>query len=675
MALPAPILDDRQFQDIVDELKKRIPLYCPEWTDHNVSDPGVTLIELFAWVADMLIYRINRIPDLHYIKFMELLGIQLKPPTPAQTEVTFYLSEAQLTDVSIPLGTEVSTTQTETEPPILFTTAEQFEVRPPQLATVLTEKHANNQISMESWDVNSLLTDNDLGIALFSQQPQTNDAFYFGFRNDLSQHVLRIVFDFQLKQGSGIRADLPPLLWEVSTVKPGNWIALDAEDVLDLTKGFNQSGRVELHLPHMDMYEQAGESRYWLRVRVIEPSSEQRKAGMRPYERSPELDSLREVVSIGGTLATANVTKHQCEILGTSDGSAGQHFFLREKPVLTPTADETLWVVSEEQPNLTERWIRCDHFANSKEDDPHYLLDCTTGEIRFGPAIPQPNGTIRCYGRTPPRGRQLMFEQYRTGGGVVGNVGKGKINRLKTSIPYVDRVLNRKPAKDGKDGQSLESAKLNVTGLMQTRERAVTKEDYEVLVKTHFEERIARAHCHSVAATVNQVDVLVIPHILPRQESQWLRRQDLDISKPLRDEIQHYLDERKMLTVQVAVKQPFYQWISVLVRLRTSALVTQSIVRKDIITHLEEFIHPLHGGVDGNGWPLSTEETILTKADIRNYLEALSIFRRAQLEIRGIELCVIDPDKPIAQIGSVDEIEIKGNTILVSYEHQVEFQS
>ena len=74
MTLLAPKLDDRHFQDIVDEAKKRIPHYCKDWTDHNVSDPGVTMIELFAWMTDILLYRLNQVPDLHYIKF--LLNIQ-----------------------------------------------------------------------------------------------------------------------------------------------------------------------------------------------------------------------------------------------------------------------------------------------------------------------------------------------------------------------------------------------------------------------------------------------------------------------------------------------------------------------------------------------------------------------------------------------------------------------
>ena len=62
--LPAPNLDDRHFQDLVDDAKRLVQQRCPNWTDHNVSDPGVTLIEAFAQMVDQLIYRLNRVPDL-----------------------------------------------------------------------------------------------------------------------------------------------------------------------------------------------------------------------------------------------------------------------------------------------------------------------------------------------------------------------------------------------------------------------------------------------------------------------------------------------------------------------------------------------------------------------------------------------------------------------------------
>src|SRR5947209_408700 len=130
MPLPTPLLDDRHFQDIVDQAKRLIPQYCREWTDHNVSDPGVTLIELFAWMTDMLLYRVNQVPDKNYIKFLELIGVKLEAPRPATAPVTFYLSAAQPVDVTIPEDTEVATVRTETSPAIIFTTETDLTIRP-----------------------------------------------------------------------------------------------------------------------------------------------------------------------------------------------------------------------------------------------------------------------------------------------------------------------------------------------------------------------------------------------------------------------------------------------------------------------------------------------------------------------------------------------------------------
>ena len=80
MPLPVPNLDDRRFQDLVDDAKRLVQRRCPEWTDHNVSDPGVTLIETFAFMVDQLLYRLNRVPDRHYLKFLDLIGVT---PVPA----------------------------------------------------------------------------------------------------------------------------------------------------------------------------------------------------------------------------------------------------------------------------------------------------------------------------------------------------------------------------------------------------------------------------------------------------------------------------------------------------------------------------------------------------------------------------------------------------------------
>src|SRR4051812_13411595 len=133
MPLPTPQLDDRRFQDIVDQAKTLIPRYCPEWTDHNVSDPGVALIELFAWMTDMLLYRVNQVPEKMYIQFLELIGVRLDPPRAAHAPVLFSLPAPQSVPLTTPEGTEIAPTRTETAPAIIFTTETALTIRPPQV--------------------------------------------------------------------------------------------------------------------------------------------------------------------------------------------------------------------------------------------------------------------------------------------------------------------------------------------------------------------------------------------------------------------------------------------------------------------------------------------------------------------------------------------------------------
>jgi hypothetical protein len=88
-----PVIDDRRYDDIVAEVRTRIARYTPEWTpvwtDLNDSDPGITLTQVFAWLAEMMIYRMGKVPELNYVKFLELLGIELRARQPAQAEIAF----------------------------------------------------------------------------------------------------------------------------------------------------------------------------------------------------------------------------------------------------------------------------------------------------------------------------------------------------------------------------------------------------------------------------------------------------------------------------------------------------------------------------------------------------------------------------------------------------------
>jgi hypothetical protein len=93
MSLPAPNLDDRTFDQLVAEARARIPRFTPEWTNFNDADPGMTLVKLHAWLTETILYRLNKLPDLTYIKFLELLHVEPRPAVAASAQLTFTLKK------------------------------------------------------------------------------------------------------------------------------------------------------------------------------------------------------------------------------------------------------------------------------------------------------------------------------------------------------------------------------------------------------------------------------------------------------------------------------------------------------------------------------------------------------------------------------------------------------
>lgn len=122
MTLPKENLDNKTFSDLLKEAISRIPVYAPEWTDHNIHDPGITFIELFAWLTEMQIYRLNRINEKSYRKFLKLMGIQrLRSASAAKVDVTFSLLPG-VTQAEVPAGTIVYAIDPVSGEDILFET-------------------------------------------------------------------------------------------------------------------------------------------------------------------------------------------------------------------------------------------------------------------------------------------------------------------------------------------------------------------------------------------------------------------------------------------------------------------------------------------------------------------------------------------------------------------------
>ena len=670
MPLAAPKLDDRHFQDIVDEAKKRIPYYIEEWTDHNVSDPGVTMIELFAWMTDTILYRLNQVPDLHYVKFMELMGMNLREPVPARALVTFWLSGPQDMQVGIPEGTEVASTQTETEPSIIFTTDEDFVIRPPRLKTVQAYVvNEDNEREYRSFAANQIIKGLET-VETFSPVPREGDAFYFGFDNDLSNHILGLNLDCDPSGGAGVDPTRPPYIWEASTGSQERpWHPCEVDLGEDTTKGLNVAGRVRMHVPSMGRYGVNNQNLFWIRVRLLH--QDEYAPRMRPYRTTPR---LRQVAthSWGGATTVTHSQLIKKEFLGQSDGSPGQKFQLQVTPILRRRPNETMIVQVGDE---IQKWKEVSNFSESSRDDQCFTLDSITGELRLGPSIRQPDGNMRQYGAIPPRGAQVVFQRYRFGGGLEGNVQANIINTLKTAIPFIDHVVNRQPAVGGLDAESMEAAKMRAPALLRSRDRAVTEADFEFLAQEALRNTgwgQYRVHCLQPVPSresriiPGQVYLLIIPHIQDpeqrlRPTSEQLQLNQDDVYQHLSD----YLNQRRLLTIRLDIREPVYYWVSVRASVRAVPGANHAQVETTVLNRLYEFLNPLVGGRSGDGWPFGRDLVI---SDLHQCLQAVPGLQF----IRNIEMFITAAGEG-PRGDPVESVDVVGHGVIASGVHEVIF--
>ncbi len=668
MALSAPDLDDRRFQDIVDQVKLLIPQYCPEWTDHNVSDPGVAMIELFAWMTDMLLYRVNQVPDKMYIKFLDLIGVHLAPPRAARAPITFYLSAPQPVDVVIPTETEVATVRTETSTAITFSTEADLTLRPAVVTSAYTRRTGFR--GSEGWTSHDLW---ELGlpgkrIALFPQKPAPGDGFYVALERDHSQHVLALVLGCESAGGAGVNPRNPPLEWQIWRGGASPWVRCEVE--YDGTGGFNYSGEIILHLPGMTVREAVNDGgfqlprSYWLRCVITEPQGDQGA-----YRVSPEVERM-QVESRGGTVEARQATSVYDELLGVSDGNPGQSFSLLHRPILALDSQKDYLTV-ETPAGDAERWEEVADFADSNEGDRHFCLDTLSGAITLGPSLLQPDGSVYRFGAVPPKGSVLRFHRYQYGGGVAGNLPKGTLRVLKTAVPYVTQVINRQPALGGQNAQTLDDAKLRAPQSLRTRNRAVTADDYEFLAAQV--PGVARALCFAPGAQPGdatepqpgQVFVVVLPQVDAVEGR--IPPERLTPSADVHVEVMSTLDRRRVLGVFVDVRHPQYVWVNVdaTIRVRPGHHVAlRTDVQRQATQALYRYLNPFVGGPYGTGWPFGRDVHLSELYGVLQQIPAVEF-------VENVRMSISDPDGGIEPTDAGARLTVARDAIVCSNQHQV----
>ena len=362
------------------------------------------------------------------------------------------------------------------------------------------------------------------------------------------------------------------------------------------------------------------------------------------------------------------------EALGLSDGTAGQSFLLARPPVVR--GEEPLVVEVDETADgrggagadgLTE-WERVGHFAHSTPYDRHFTLDPNSGEVEFGPAVREADGTLRQFGAVPPKGASVRVRAYRTGGGHRGNVARGALRVLRSSLPFVARAENRRPALGGVDGETVENARRRGPMTLRTLDRAVVAGDYELLAREVAPDA-ARVVCVPAeegdgggGGQAGGVRLLVVPAGRGDEQGR-IRFEDLIPPQDTLDAIASYLDERRPVGTRLAVEPPYYQGITVVASVVPARGTAADRLRDEALTALYGYFNPLTGGPQGQGWPFGRP------------VHSGEVFAVLQ-QVPGVDLVedvLLFPADPATgqRAAATTRIELDSHALVFSHHHQL----
>lgn len=606
MALVPPNLDDRTFDDLFAEARARIPRYTPEWTNFNESDPGTTLLQLFAWMTETLLYRVNQVPELNYIKFLQLIGVEPAPAQPARSELTFKLARTDVDTVIVPKGTQAAVAGT--SPPVVFELDAALVALGAALAAVQTFD------GFDYLDRTSANAAPGQPYAPFGPLARAGSALMLGFDSPLTFTTADIDLAVFVPPSSPtpLLADLAAapvplpasIVWEYWTGTA--WQAMVGQG--DTTRALTQSGHVVLRGPGGALPKASlgavTKALYWLRARLATSA----------YEQPPQLQCV--LTNTAPATAAQTVTG---ETLGGASGRPGQQLTLANSPVVDldqplivparagdPTAGTVtilglrLEVQDGADPTEPASWLvwqEVDDLYASGPDDTHYVLDHDTGVMQFGDGR---HGLIAPVLATDLTGN-IVARSYRYGGGSAGNAPAGAVSSLLTSVTGVDTVTNVFAASGGADEETVDDAKLRAPSALQSRSRAVTASDYAALAEAAPGANVGRAYAQPLThprfpgvQIPGVVTVTVVPNV-PGPE-------------PIPNEstlaaVCAYLNQHRVVTTELYVAPPNYQEVTITGDIVVAADADLATVRDGVVNALNTYFHPLTGGDDGSGWP------------------------------------------------------------------------
>ena len=643
MALIGPILDDRTYEQLRDELTARIPVYLPEWTDLGPSDPGVTLLELVAHLGESLLYRFNQIPDQTRLWLLHLLQVQPHPPRAATGLVTFAAkTPTQLPPPEVPAGTSlragaqpfrvgtdltvlpvtvtavVKAVATAPTDPILREEYQQV-LQAAGLETDGAQPYDEVVLAAQpmapgfaALDVTRAV-DHALWVAVHAAYDDRDaDRMRTALLGEdgvlgRSPLVLGVVPDTEFPAATEIdpclgpdtAATAPttggvPLQWQVSArsaTDPAVTEYLPLTVVQDSTDGLRREGTLALRLPAFRLGD--------LGVGV---PADPDLAGVddRPpalADGPPVLFWLRVLSAGAPPLArlrwlganAADVTQVDeaaPELLGTGNGLSSQELALAHAPVVAGTLE--VQVLEGEE---WTSWTVVDTFAASRPGDRHLVLDAGAGRVRCGDSV---------RGRVFPAGAQVRATGYRYGGGAAGTV---KARAINANAPGDLVVTNPLPTSGGADAEPLTAALERIPAELSRHDRAVTSDDFAALARVVG---VGRTECLPLFDPVRRVfgaAGVVTVVVWPAEDPQHPDAPTADTA--LLRAVCARLDERRLVTTELYVVPPTYHRVAVSVGIAVKTGFSALAVRRWVSLVLHQYLAPLPPfGPDAEGWPL-----------------------------------------------------------------------
>lgn len=663
MPIRPPALDDRSFHDLVEELIARIPAHSPEYTSPQIGDPGRTVIELFAWLADTLLYRANLIPERQRLAFLRLLGVPMRPATAASGLVSVLLDEDSAEVVPLARQAQIKGPQsfeTGSELTLLPVSAEAYYKRPisadeekalgaellAALPHVYGLKGQGGKARAARYYVTSSVfaggapvpggfdcvqdtVDGSLWLALLARKPTLVEAVRAALREgpEGQQRILNVgvmpaiavpqpLLDGELFDQIARKAAIPHV-WEISTGRLSDrgaeFVALDV--IQDDSIGLTRRGVIRLGLPsgtgigkvendvRRDMAAGVGDRP----PRIDDAGVERRVVAwlrLRPSQGRDKVQKLRlSWVGINAVEIEQRTTQVR-RVLGQSTGNSDQELQL---PGTSVEASSLVIEVEETQRGFVP-WTQIADLGLASRDAAVYQLDAEAGTVRFGDGV---------RGRIPELGRSVRVLRMRAGGGRSGNLPPGTLKELiaydrppeepaRQRVTRPLKLLQSLPTEGGEDAETLAAAEQRIPAWLRHRGSAVTADDYRALAAEAPGAGVARVEVlprfkpqQRRSGVPGVVSVLVLPFKAERLPPN--PRAD----RPFLEAVDTWLRARRPLGTELYTIGCEYVPLAVSV----GVVLRDGHTRDELLLTIREAIRryfwPLApGGVDFTGWPL-----------------------------------------------------------------------